>query len=138
MEFQKAKKNLSSLWFILSGIIGFLMIIQTISDKYGSFTSEVWNWLLPSIIPTLSLIMSIFIIDIKGKQSNRQIDSFYFKLSFSLSLLYLLTILLMIITISESKEGINKINFLKDSNIFLGPFQGLVNASMGFFFFKKS
>jgi len=136
MEFTKAKKNIAVLWFIASGIIFLLMIAQSFSGKFENKIDEAWGWIFPSIIPTLSLILGVFFVDMKNSLTvKKNIDNFYFKLTIYLSAFYLLSILSILLL----QPLINKpiIPLMKQSNIFLGPFQGLVTASIGLFFIKN-
>ncbi len=137
IEMIKAKKKIATLWFIFSGVILLLIMIQSIMGRFETKSDEAWGWILPTIIPTLSLILSIFIVDIRNTRSSKIfVDIFYYRLTISFSAFYLLTVLLIILL--QPFTGTPIITLMKNSNIFLGPFQGLVSSSMVFFFFKES
>jgi len=136
IEFNIAKKHLATLWFVLVGLIFILMFTQTLMGKYENKVSEAWGWLFPSVLPTLSLIITVFVFDI-GHQQNKvlRVDKFYYRMVFGLSLFYLFT--LFAILLLQPVIGVPIITLMKDSSMYLGPFQGLISASMGLFFIKK-
>lgn len=136
MEFIKAKKKIASFWFVFCGIIFVLMIVQSLNGKFEDKVSEAWGWIFPSILPTLSLILGVFLIDIKNSFIKKKtIDIFYYRLTLGLSFFYLFTVLSILL--SQPLIGKPIISLMKESNIFLGPIQGLVNVSMGLFFIKN-
>lgn len=135
MELFEAKKKLAILWFLFSGGLFVLLLIQSFLGKYEDNANGAWSWFFPNVLPTLSLMISVFLFDLKKAKSNKTIDKFYFKISFWLSLGYFLTILATILIEPFSQKSIMEI--LKESNLYLGPFQGLVVASIGFLFVRS-
>jgi hypothetical protein len=132
----KSKKSLTMLWFLSAGILFLVFIFQTLLGRYGDKVNEAWGWLLPTIMPTLSLIIGVLVIDASGKGIKmKTADRFFYSLSFCLSALYLLSVALTIF-IKPFVAGASPIDLMKQSNLWLGPFQGLVSASLGAFFVK--
>jgi len=133
------KKRLTILWFVGGGFLCFIVIVQTIFNHYGNRASDAWGWLLPTFMPTLSLIASVWSMDVLGKSAAiESVDRFVFWLAFALSLAYLLVVAMTILLqpfVSSSAEGY--ISVMNRSSLFLGPFQGVVGASLGVFFVKK-
>jgi heme/copper-type cytochrome/quinol oxidase subunit 3 len=130
------QKRLALLWFIFSGILFFIILFQSILGKYHGAESEVWSWFLPNILPTLSLITSVLVIgEIRYKKSKpKTVDNFVFKLSFFLSTLYLLTIIITVLATATASSSFTSLALLKKSQLWLAPFQGLVSAALGAFF----
>jgi len=133
----KCKRRLAMLWFFGSGLLFFLLFFQTILGHYGEKANEAWGWLLPTIMPTLSLIVSVFVIDVLGKGVKiKRVNRFIFRLSFSLSAVYLLVVSLTILL--EPFTSLSPLELMEQANkLWLGVFQGLVSASIGVFFFKR-
>lgn len=132
----KAKKYLAVLWFIGGGMIFFIMLIQTILGKYEEHSEQAWGWFLPTIIPTLSLIIGVFVMDNTNKEDHMQTcNRFLFRLSFILSFMYLIVVFLTIAM--QPFSAFSSIELMKKSSLWLGPFQGLVSASLGAFFIQK-
>lgn len=135
----QCKKRLVVLWFIGSGFMFLILFLQAVFGKYGDYMRESWEWFLPTVMPSLSLMLSVFIMDALNKgMKTKSVDQFLFWLTFSLSSSYLLivalTMLLLPFVLVKPQEIIA---FLKQSNLWLGPFQGLVSASIGAFFVQK-
>jgi hypothetical protein len=129
------KRWLAGLWFIAAGILFFIFIFQTLLDHYGARTRDAWGWFLPTISPTLSLILSVLVMDALGKGMKTEKTSiFIFCLSFGLSLAYLVAVGATIFIQPFIKSP--PVELMEMSNIFLGPFQGFVSASLGVFFVK--
>jgi hypothetical protein len=133
------KRRLTLVWFIGAGLVYLVVLIQTLLDHYDGRVSDVWAWLLPATLPTLSLIASVWTMDTLGKGSKiESADSFVFWLAFALSTGYLFVITLTILIqplVASTIDGY--IAAMNRSNLFIGPFQGVVAASLGAFFLKN-
>lgn len=136
ISWSKSKRRLAVLWFSGSGIIFMIMLFQTIFGRYGANTNEAWGWFLPTIMPTLSLIIGVLVMDAFEKEFKTQtVDKFLFRISFILSSTYLFVVFITILM--QPFASLPAIDLMKLSNLWLGPFQGLVSASLGAFFIQK-
>lgn len=136
INFNNARKNITTTWLLLSGIIFLIFVFWTFSGKFGDRPSDFWSWLLPNIMPTLALIIGITVADINGKDSKGKfVSKFVYQLSMGLSIFYLS--LILVIFISHGQINSPLFTILKNSSLFLGPLQGLVSAAIGAFFYKK-
>jgi hypothetical protein len=126
---------LGSLWFLGGGFLFILFVVQTILGRYEGKTDVAWAWLLPTIMPTLLLMIGVFAADAMGPQDeDAAVKPFIFFLSFGISVLYLAAVALTILLQPYSKTPFWEL--MKQSNLYLGPFQGLVAAAIGIFFVK--
>jgi hypothetical protein len=128
----ESKKRLAKIWFGCAGFLFVLFFFQQIGGKYGKNADDAWSWLLPNIIPTLSLIIGILIKDASSTKSNITVDRFLFRLSCGLSICYIVMIILMVLL-----NPTNPLEMMRQSKLFLGPLQGLVSATLGAFFITK-
>ena len=129
----ECKKRLGALWFVGSGLIFFLIFFQAIFERYGDASSEAWGWFVPNIVPTLSLMLGVLIMDARQQKPNNQtVDKFIFRLSFLMSIMYLSTITLTILI--QPFSELPPLKVLEESNLWLRPFQGLISACIGAFF----
>jgi uncharacterized YccA/Bax inhibitor family protein len=130
------KRRLATLWFAASGFLFIVVTVQTILGKYGDQATDAWGWLLPTILPTLSLILGVLVMDARGKMMKvEEVDRFLFDLTLGLSAAYLLMVALTIFVQPLVSAG--AIALMKQSKLWLGPFQGLVSGSMGAFFVRR-
>jgi len=133
------KRKLASVWFLGAAILFLLVFLQTIFGKYGAKDADVWAWALQTIMPTLTLIVSVLLIDShQNPAKSKKVDSFYFRTSLYFSYAYffivLLTILLQPIALSYGQ--ITPLELIKKSGLWLGPLQGLTAGAVGIFFVK--
>lgn len=131
-----AKKRIATLWLILSGLLILIFLIFTFTDKFENKNQQAWGWMLSCIMPTLSLMFSIFMFDVKSVDTdNKEVDRFYYRITLGLSIAYLSLIFANIFICPFIEKSL--MEMMTESNIVLAPFQGLVSASVGLFFYKK-
>lgn len=136
ISMQKGKWWLAGLWFFGGATLFLIMLAQTFMNHYGNDVTEAWAWLLPTIIPTLSLIIGVLVSDafrkgVKIKTVSRPV----FLMSFALSAVYLVVVLMTLAI--QPYSPLPPLDLMKISHLWQGPFQGLVSASMGVFFTSK-
>ncbi len=132
---KKAKRVLATVWFLGSAVLVILVLVQTMMDHYGNKTSDAWGWLLPTYMPTLSLITGVMVADAVKRQPSEPVDPFVFLLASVISGVYLFIVLLTILLAPFSSLG--EIKLMSLSNLWLGPIQGLVTAFIGVFFVQS-
>lgn len=147
VSLESVRWKLALIWFPLCGLTFLLLIGQSMGGVYGKELQRVWGWALPNFLPTLALMVSVFAADALRAQSEVSIvvRRNFFVLSASLSVFYLLILIASILiqpalqTFNANGEGgvAARIELLETSNIWLGPLQGLVIASIGVLFFLK-
>jgi hypothetical protein len=132
------KRQLALIWFIGGGILFAIVLMQTLLERYGSAANQAWGWLLPSVLPTLSLIIGQLVFDaVQGGNRGRTVDRFLFRLTAMLSSVYLLAVLMVILMAPFLRES-GPLQLMAESNVWLGPVQGLVSAALGAFFVKAA
>lgn len=135
----KCKRRLAVVWFAGGGFLFFLVFLQSTLGAYGDNVADAWGWLMPSIMPTLSLMIAVFVTDMLDKrtqtQHNTGADAFFFRLTFYLSIAYLVVVLLTLLL--QPFATLPPTELLKQSHLWMGPLQGLVTASLGAFFVKN-
>lgn len=129
------KKRLTVLWFVC-GIGGFIVLaLQSLLGRYDDKVTDAWSWFLPSIAPTLSLIIGVLVLDIiSGKDVDKEVDKLFFWLAFVLSLIYLSLVAATLLL--QPFTGVPLLDLMKLSNLWLVPLQGLTTAVLGAFFVK--
>ena len=131
------KRRLATLWFGLSAPSFLIFLLQTCFGRYADYSEEAWSWLLPTFMPTLSLIIAVLVADANTPGRNRaRIDRFLFQLAYWVSAAYLLVILLTILMQPFAEDPNNPMNYLRLSQLWLAPLHGLAAAALGAFFIK--
>ncbi|HXU29684.1 MAG TPA: hypothetical protein VN851_03815 [Thermoanaerobaculia bacterium] len=123
------------LWLIGSGALFLIFIIQSIGQKYGARVQDAWGWLLPTIMPTLSLMVGVLVSNAGMPQPKTgKSDRFIFFLALGFSFAYL-TAVISTVLVQPFVKG-NPLDLFRMSSLWLGPLQGLVAAVLGVFFIK--
>ena len=136
----KCRKRLALVWFIGSGLLSFVVVLQTMGGKYAEYSKEVWDWFIPNFLPTLMLMIGVFVTQATGRaEQAERVNRFLFRLALAISLVYLLLLALPILGLpfvcTKPKEIVD---FLRQSDLWLRPAQGLVTASLGGFFVSRA
>ncbi len=132
----RCKRRLATVWLIGSGLLFFLLLFQTFLGRYGDDADAAWGWMLPTTMPTLMLIVGVLVSDALRKSSAAiKVDQFIFRLAFYLSIAYLAVVSMTLLLSPFST--IPQLELMTMSNLWLGPFQGLVSASLGAFFVNR-
>jgi hypothetical protein len=138
------QKKLGALWFSVAALLFLFLVVQSIVGVYQyrtqtgleDLTSDAWGWFLPTLMPTLSLIVAAFVTDLKSRRSTvPTVDRFFFRMAFWLSALYLAVVVMSLLGTTLFSQS--PLSDLKTSNLWLGPLQGLTSAAIGAFFVKR-
>lgn len=97
---------------------------------------QVWSWALPSLMPTLTLIVSVLGANaLEPQDEGVNVRKGFYRMAIWLSAAYLFLILFTILI--EPFTNFDSAELLNLSNLWLGPFQGLVASAVGLLFFTK-
>jgi hypothetical protein len=122
--------KLAILWLIGSGVPLSFMLILSLENFWGGKDQEAWGWLLPAVIPILTLIVGS--VATAGEQNkNKEVPKLTYRIAFGLSIFYLFAV---IFALGVSPFHADHLEPLHKSSWILGAVQGLVGTSMGVFF----
>ena len=135
----KAQRRIASLWFVLSFILILLFVLFTFTNRFDKNTGDAWQWLLQQLIPSLTLFIGVFVAASQEKLKDIKVRSFYFKLTYYLSIAYFFLLFLTILATPYAVLALEKTvyEYLQLSSTYLIPVLGLVTASLGIFFSKE-
>jgi hypothetical protein len=134
ISWNRAKRGLAGVWFTGAGIVFLLVLVQTFGDRFGGDATEAWQWLLPTIMPSLSLIVGVLAMDARNRSTAGTVDAFIYRLAIGVSLFYLFIVSLTIL--GQPFTPLTALELMKQSNLWLGPLQGLAAGFLGAFFVK--
>jgi hypothetical protein len=98
---------------------------------------DAWSWLLPLVLPFLTLIVSSVVAEANQQNpSTAPTSDLAFGIAWWLSLVYLILLLVMELTVLWSATQ-TPLDIFKGSNLFLTPIQGLLGIALGFFFTQR-
>jgi hypothetical protein len=135
----KSKKRLALLWFGWSGVLFVIFLFQSMLGNYGQEWADwdaAWGWFVPALLPTLSLITGVLVVDLLGQSvEERQVEPYLFWLTVGVSVFYLGTVSAAIF--AQPMVPLPELELLERLAIPLGALQGLVTAFLGAFFVKS-
>lgn len=133
MTVAEGQRKLTVLWSC-GGILALIvLIIQSIFNYWTEHVSDAWNWLLPTISPTLGLIISTAVAEaLKGQPKEKVVQGMSFHLAFWLSALYLICV--FVVLLGGNFLPANSLQLIKLSGLWMGPIQGLLSGLIGVFF----
>jgi len=133
------KMALMFAWFSAAAILFIILFIQSIGGAYNPYTKEAWEWLLPNLMPTLSLMAGVIALEARSNPDpGRPINVSLFIWTLGVSVFYLLVMIATVLALPRvSQDLVKRMEFLKMSSLWLGPFQGLATAFLGIFFLNR-
>lgn len=142
MTMDSSKWVLAAIWLVGAGGVFLLLVVQSLLGHYEPATQEVWGWFLPTVMPTLSLIVGVLVADSRiARNSDKPVsgstNSLFFRLGAGMSVLYLLLVALSIL-IQPLLPQTSPLELMHRSSLWLGPLQGLTVATLGVFFRGQS
>jgi hypothetical protein len=75
MKMEKCRNRLLQIWGGSFLFLFLLLFVQTLFGKYGDKYSEIFGWLIPLTVPTLSLMVGVMVADKKGDADPKNIDA---------------------------------------------------------------
>jgi hypothetical protein len=133
------RSKLTGIWLIGSGIIFFVIVIQSLRHAYGDLTQEAWGWFLPTILPSLGLMITVLTYTALDPLSSASVVRKAFeRIAVWLSAAYLFTVSLTILMQPfTGTSPSDAIALMRTSNLWLGPLQGLTSSALGVLFASK-
>lgn len=158
----KVRNRLTTVWLIFAACIFTIVLAQSVLHKYGGaltsdgavpltaptdstktddqmqvdHTVNVWKWLLPNLLPTLTMMVSALAASAFIQNERSTVRRDFYHSAMGLSVFYLVTVagLLLSQPIANPNSATDQLNSLRTSNIATGPLQGLVAAALGVLF----
>ncbi|MDB5008520.1 MAG: hypothetical protein JWP45_2913 [Mucilaginibacter sp.] len=135
----KAQQGLTIVWFINGGIIITILVLLSLSGRFGAQSNIAWTWVSENIIPTFTLIIGTFTASLTQRNNQDLIDKFFYRLALFSSLFYFLILYIILIfgPAAAANNGQSFADVLSNSKVFLNVIQGSVSFVLGLFFIRK-
>lgn len=137
MNLESARNRLAVLWVIMVTVVFVLTAWRTMANRFGGYDQQVWSWLLPHLLPTLSLVLGALGAGaLHASKNRRNVSRTFYRVTMSLSSFYILGVWLVLASVFEwgSNSQQEPDHLLGVSNYFLGPIQGVVVGTVGIFY----
>jgi len=119
-------------WFIGSGVSFGILVVQSIFGKYGENVDAAWSWFIPTVVPTLSLMIGVMGAAAIGSRDRRKVKINFFEIALWVSITYLVVLVGTIVL--EPFSPMEALTLMKMSNYWLGPIQGLAVGAIAVVF----
>jgi hypothetical protein len=137
------RTHLALVWLVGALLIAGLLFLRSLVGAYADLTQQVWGWFLPTVMPTLAMIFTVWgqtALDPVLLDSVARKD--FFRVALWLSVVYLVAVMVVILIkppgvdtgVVISLRARRAIELMHTSNLWLGPFQGLVASVLGVLF----
>jgi len=137
VSMDREKRRLAVIWFVGAAFLFFLVFVQSVRGVYGDQWEKPWAWLLPSVVPTLSVILGVLGSDLTyPNHEDIQIDSFVPRIAAAFSIGYLLIVSLTILLQPFSRYS--PLTLMNMSHLWQAPLQGLVSGVLGALFVRQN
>lgn len=139
INFDRVRSGLAMVWLVGGGLVFFIVVLQSLMEHYGDKVQEAWGWLLPTIMPTMTMIVTVLgYTAFDSRFSSTVVRRDFFRIAFWLSVMYLaLVAMTVLIQPIVAADPLKAIELMRLSNLWLGPFQGLVASALGVLFVSK-
>lgn len=136
LPLDSVRNRLAGLWLIGGAVILVLVVIQSLLGHFGDRAQEALGWLLPTLMPTLSMIVTVLTYTaLDPRFLDAVVRRSFFWVAISLSGFYLLLILVTILI--QPFTPTDPLQLMRLSNLWLGPVQGLTASAIGVLFVSK-
>ncbi len=139
ISMERLRGRLAVIWLSGSGLILTVMIMGSLNGLFNKSTQAVWEWLMPTIMPTVGAIVSTLAATALVENASKgEVRRSFALVAEALSIFYLLIILGSIVfkqsISSDTPQWVEKLHM---SNLWLGPLQGIVASALGVVFISK-
>ena len=132
---RQCQQRLLVLWSAAGAISLLVAFVQTSpGGAYNANATGVWQWLLPAITPTLTLMFGAVVAEARAPEPKATVDEFTYRLTFWASLAYLVLIVALLLIYAQSKQPIED---LTASGRLVSSVYALVGILLGAFFVSK-
>ena len=127
-----ARQYLAVFWLLAGGGILIYVSIQSTEGYYASKTRDVWEWLIPMVVPTMTLVIGVLVAEVRAPgHGNYSVGKLLYYTAFLLSAAYLCFLLWVVLNASWYPPSLP---VMKRSSFGLGVLQSLTALALGAFF----
>jgi hypothetical protein len=132
VDLRHAQRRLLWVW-ALGTLMPFLLLFgQSVAGRYGDEAGRAWNWFIPAVLPTLTVIVGAIAYGARGQHESKSVDALAYSVAQWLSVFYLL--LLSSLLLLQPLATSTPLQWLESSKVWLVAVHGLVGVSLGAFF----
>jgi cytochrome bd-type quinol oxidase subunit 2 len=133
VQLESARHKMAKIWFGGSAFPFMILVIQSIMGKYQGNVQGAFTWFIPTVFPTLTLMISVIGAAALKPRESRVVREGFLSITTWISIVYLslLSLILLLQPVSDYRDPFK---LFADSNFFIAPLQGICVAALGFLF----
>lgn len=141
MTLIRSRWLLACVWLGGAGLVFLVLVGQSLAGRYGSHSNDAWSWYLPTVMPTLSLIIGALVMDFRSAAGDAvsaplaESARGLLWLGVVLSVFYLGLVAIAVLA-QPFLPQLSPLELMQRSNLWLGPLQGLTVGVLAAFFRK--
>jgi len=128
----KVRSKILWVWLIGAGASALILVVISLLKGNPNFARDAWSWFLPLVLPTLGLMIGVVGSAALLRDDKKVVRLGFSKIASTLSIAYLFTLSLTILL--EPFSPLSGSELYGVSNYWMGPFQGIVVAALGYLF----
>lgn len=132
VDLRQAQRRLLLVWTLGTLAPFLLLLAQSVRGRYGDEAGRAWDWFIPAVLPTLTVIVGAIAYGARGRPDRKSVDALAYSVAQWLSVLYLL--LLTSLLLLQPLAASTPLQWLESSKVWLAAVHGLVGVSLGAFF----
>ena len=132
LPLEGVRTRIMRVWLIGAGSTAFLLVVISILRGRSDAARDIWSWFLPLVLPTLGLMIGVVGAAAAGGNVEGRVRKSFVDIAIGLSMAYLAVLALTVLM--EPFSPLKGSALYAMSNYYLGPFQGLVVAALGYLF----
>lgn len=127
--------HLAVVWFAVTGALLVFMMLATFNDRFDA-PAQVWDWILPTLIPTISIIVGGIVHGATSAGKDFEVDARIYRLAMGLSIAYLalVAIAAMLAGPYVVRHPGNIGVWLQNSKLWIASVEAPVGVALGVFF----
>jgi len=126
------QKRLLTVWGVLGGLALAVVVFQVMpGGVYEAHRAEVLDWFLPTVVPTLTLMIGAVVALGMAPDQSATVDGLTYRLALWLSVVYLVVVIVALLMYAQSRSPVAD---LKGSAAVVAAIYSLVGITLGAMF----
>ena len=139
LDMRRCQRRLLALWGGWSVLgLGVVLVQTSPGGAYDANGGAVWDWFLPTVIPTLSLMLGTVLADARtpsdGAEPPSTVDATAYHVALWASVLYLVLVLALLFAYAQAPAPVEA---LRERSRLVSAIYSVVGVALGTFFVSK-
>jgi hypothetical protein len=139
LDMRRCQRRLLALWGGWSVIgLGVVLVQTSPGGAYEANGGAVWDWFLPTVIPTLSLMLGTVLADARQPADDADppstVDAVAYRVALWTSVLYLVLVLALLLMYAQAPAPVDA---LRERSRLVSTIYSVVGIALGTFFVSK-